>query len=118
MDEQRIRELIREEYQSLASRFGTNQTPVHYHDNIGSPKLSPTSLTNAQVLSPQTGGVLAGGAPTNFTTGQVVVFPIPILSSTPPSGTAPEGTIVIGSHLGTIKLYGMVSGVWRDLTGL
>lgn len=97
-------------YQTLGSRFGVNQTPTHSHNNVDSPKLSPTSLTNTATLSAQSGYVLNGNTSTNIQP-PVVVYPIPILPSIP-TGDAPEGTLVLGMDTGVPKLYARMNGIW------
>lgn len=110
LTEEDVKRIATGVYQTLGSRFGVNQTPVHVHDNVDSPNLSPTVLTNVEVLSTVQGGVLLGQTVTNLKS-PVAVFPIPIITGIP-TGTAPEGTLIMGNDSGVKKLYVRDGGVW------
>lgn len=107
---QKMWDIARQVYQQLGSRFGVNQTPTHTHNDVDSPKLDPSSLTNVKQLSAQTGFVMAGNTPSNIK-GAVAVFPIPILPGIP-TGIAPDGTLVLGFDSGVTKLYARVNNAW------
>lgn len=110
LTEEDVKRIATGVYQTLGSRFGVNQTPTHVHDNVDSPNIPPTSLTNTSTLSTLVGSVLNGQVVSNIQS-PVCVFPIPILSGVP-GGEAPEGTLVIGHDMGVKKLYARVDGVW------
>lgn len=110
LTEQDVQRIATGVYQTFGSRFGVNQTPTHSHDDVDSPRLSPTSLTNVETLSTLAGAVLNGQTVTNVVS-PVAVFPIPILSGVP-TGTAPEGTLVMGIDSSVPKLYVRVNGIW------
>lgn len=113
MDENKVRQIAREVYQSLGSRFGVNQTPTHTHNDIDSSKLSLSSITTAQILSAQTGGVLASNAALNLAQ-PVAVLPVPVLTSAP-SGNAPDGTLVIAVVSSVPRLYVCISNTWQKI---
>lgn len=106
---QKMWDIAKQVYQQLGSRFGVNQTPVHTHNNIDSPNLSPASLTNTKTLSAQPGYVLKGVTVTNIPQ-PVVVYPIPIMTSVP-TGIAVEGTLV-AYHGALAGLYLYMNATW------
>ncbi len=96
----------------MGTRFGVAQTPTHIHNGVDSPNIPPQSLTNTQTLSAQTGSVLASNPPSNMQA-PVVVFPIPIVG-TIPTGTAPNGTLILYYNTSTFvsSLYARVGNAW------
>lgn len=96
-------------YQNLGSRFGVNQTPTHSHNDIDSSRLNPSAINTSATLSAQPGFVLHDKTIENLQS-PIVVFPIPVLNSTP-SGAAPEGTLVLSAS-GTVGLHARINGSW------
>lgn len=92
------------------TQYGVAKAPSHSHNGVDLPQLPPTSLSNVVVLSAQPQGVLNGAMVSNLQL-PVAVFPIPSLGG-PPSGSAPNGTLVMASDTGIPKLYMRFNNAW------
>lgn len=128
MDENKIREIVRDEIarNKQQSQYAVNRVPVHTHNGIDSPNLSPTS-TQGFVPLPSNGtpvgseGVLGllgaqtvNGPPNtnaSFNPPTVVVYPIPTIygfgvgvNSAFNGGEAPQGTVLMFDNNGSATL--------------
>lgn len=86
MDENRIRQIIRQEMESARStgRFGMNMTPTHYHTGLGGdgPRLSQDNIIPSVSVSG------------NITFSQVATYTINLNSSFTPSRIMAYGNVV------------------------
>ncbi len=107
MDENKIRQIVREELsrQDVSGRFKVQNIPYHTHDGVNSVILPPFSVKGINALSSNEQGVMGK----NFAIGNVLINPIlsngaaynlqtPTLSSEGlngfTGGTAPIGTTI------------------------
>lgn len=111
MDENTIRQIVREEIADAAQKaqYSVTRVPVHTHNNIDSANLSPYSITGFQALPGKGGGVLAlaagqtvSGPPSDnniLNPPLIMVFPMPVIYAAGAftsfnTGTAPNGTAI------------------------
>ncbi len=117
--EKQAQEIAEQVYSVKGTQFGVGQVGVHTHNNVDSPLLSPTSLTNVKVLSAQSGNVLNGATVSNIQA-PVTIYPTPIILAAAPTGVAPEGTMVLAyNSVGpVVHLYAYVQGAWYKIAPL
>lgn len=116
----KLQPLIQKEIQQAAvqlraefTQYGVSKAPSHSHNGIDLPQIPPTSLSNVETLSAQTGSVLAGNACTNMKS-PVAVFPLPVLTSAP-SGSGPDGAMVAAVVSGVLRLYVCHNNTWQKI---
>lgn len=143
MDENKIRQIVKEEIKLAAqqAQYTVTRVPVHSHNSIDSPTLNPTSVqgftplpsnetptASAGVLGLLAGQTVGGPPNTNasFNPPSVVVYPIPIIygygvgvHSAFNGGEAPQGTVLFFDNNGVKSLsflYIKTLNGWAQIT--